>query len=80
MGRPLKKRKLKKVRRAKVKSIKPATEQKKKKKTIKTWEYVLFGAALIVAVVFIIFAARTGGVVSDVEPTPTVAEQTVDGE
>jgi hypothetical protein len=77
MGRSLKKRKLKKVRRARVKSIKPAdNEKKKKKKTIKTWEFILFGAALIIAVAFIIFAARTGSVVSDIDPTPSTTEQT----
>ncbi|MGB4099064.1 MAG: hypothetical protein WBM02_06620 [bacterium] len=42
---------------------------------MKTWEYVLFGAAVLVAIGFIIFAARTGSVVSDVESTPTPVEQ-----
>lgn len=76
MGRPLKQRKLKKVRRVKVKSIKPAVSDKKAKKTMKPWEYALFGAALLIAIGFIIFAARTGSVVPDVELTPTPVEQT----
>ncbi len=76
MGRPLKQRKLKKVRRVKVKSVKPSAPDKKSKNTMKTWEYILFGAAVLVAIGFIIFAARTGSVVSDVEMTPTQVEHT----
>ncbi|MGB3976760.1 MAG: hypothetical protein WBM27_10195 [bacterium] len=75
MGRPLKQRKLKKVRRVKIKSLKPSAPEKKSKSAMKTWEYVLFGAAVLVAIGFIIFAARTGSVVSDVESTPTPVEQ-----
>ena len=60
MGRSFKQRKLKKVRRFKVKSIKPAeSTAKKNKRTMKTWEYFLLGGALLLAIGFIVFAART---------------------
>lgn len=78
MGRSFKQRKVKKVRRVKVKSLKPdTTAGVKNKKSMKTWEFFLLGGALILAIVFIIFAARTGNVVPNtVEPTPTAVSTT----
>ncbi|MCD4654485.1 hypothetical protein K8T06_11205 [bacterium] len=76
MGRSFKQRKLKKTRRLKVKSVKPATKTAKDKKKIKTWEYFLWAGAIIIAISFIIFAARTGNITPDIEPTPTVLETT----
>ena len=72
MGRSFKQRKIKKIRRVKVKSTKPDTgAAKKDKKSMKSWEFVLLGAALVLAVAFIIFAARTGSVVTEPETSPT---------
>jgi hypothetical protein len=77
MGRSFKQRKIKKIRRVKIKGSKPDTGAAvKDKKTMHTWEYFLLGAALILAIVFIIFAARTGSVVPDSESTPTAVATT----
>jgi len=77
MGRSFKQRKLKKVRRTRVKSVKPTIATgKKDKKSMKTWEYFLLGGALLIAVGFIVFAARTGSVVPEqTDQTPTVVER-----
>ncbi len=78
MGRSFRQRKLKKVRRVKVKSLKPdTTAVVKDKKTMKSWEYFLLAGALLVAIGFIVFAARTGNVVPDTEPTPTAVSTAV---
>ncbi|HPQ40330.1 MAG TPA: hypothetical protein PLV45_08150 [bacterium] len=76
MGRSFKQRKLKKTRRVKVRSatIPSKSTAVKEKKKIKTWEYFLWGGAVIAAIIFIIFAARTGNVTPDIAPTPTVVE------
>ena len=77
MGRGFKQRKVKKVRRVKVKSLKPAAATGvKDKKSMKSWEFILFGVALVVAIAFIIFAARTGNVIPESQATPTAAATT----
>lgn len=77
MGRSFKQRKIKKIRRVKVKSTKPDTGAvKKDKKSMKSWEFVLLGAALVLAIVFIIFAARTGSVIPDPEASPSPVSTT----
>jgi len=77
MGRSFKQRKLKRTRRLKVKTGKSAIQSvKKNKKKIKKWEYFLWAGAVIIAIGFIIFAARMGDVTPDIEPAPTAAETT----
>ena len=73
MGRSFKQRKLKKTKRVKVRSKVGTSKaiQKKAKSKMKTWEYFLFGGALIVAALAVIWLAQTGNITQDIAPEPT---------
>ncbi|MBN1297757.1 hypothetical protein JXA80_13330 [bacterium] len=75
MGRAFKQRKLKKTRRTKVRSATVVSKSQKEqvKKKVKTWEYFLWAGAVVLAIGFIIFAARMGSVTPDPVPTPAAS-------
>lgn len=77
MGRSFKQRKLKKTRRVKVRSNSSSGKTHvKTKKKMKTWEYVLFGGAAILAVLAVVWLAQTGNITQDAEPSPTPTAET----
>ena len=74
MGRSLKQRKLKKVRRVKVHRSKPA--EKSSKKAMKKWEWWLIGFAFVFAFIWLIFLGKSGNITPDIETTPVPTAQT----
>lgn len=70
MGRSLRQRKLKTVRRVKVQRLTTVESKGPKKKGMKTWEWYLIGGAFVAAIVWLIVLANTGAM------TPAIPEQT----
>lgn len=78
MGRSLKKRKIKKTKRVKV--LRPQSDRKKKKGTMKKWEWWLLGGAFVIAAIWVIILGLKGMTIQGRQTgnaTPTAVETPV---